>query len=313
MAVRLDPCEHRGEQDFAFRSGSDAVADLLREWPSLADQLEYIHRFFGPEACDRSAAAKRDHFAKIRASQESASPGEPGGVVRFVETPRGSLFGRPYPALDSDEMAVDVWAHNFASLDDLAAAAAEAWAAISPEFLCLTRSPGRIRLRDSQIRSVVYSARCADMSAPVSPVDLVRFDGPDQAQRILEEFLDDPAALAAPGSTLPAVAELPRLHEDGELWAIHASGRIVGLLALSRRQADHIPALYSVEEKFVAPEYRGKGYASSALSVFAQQVAAADPSAVMSGTIHGLNLPSRRSAVRAGRIAVLEKVLVPLR
>lgn len=313
MAVRLDPCEHRGGKDFTFGSGSDAVADLLREWPSLADRLEYIHQFFGPEACDRSASTQRDHFAEIRASQESTSPGEPGGVIRFVETPRGSLFGRPYPALDSDEMVVDVLAHNFASLDDLAAAAAEAWAATSPELLCLTHSAGRIRLRNSQIRSVVYSARCADMAAPASPVDLVRFDGPGQAQRVLEDFLDDPAALATPGSTLPAVAELPRLHEAGELWAIRASGRIVGLLAVSRQQADNIPTLYSVEEKFVAPEYRGKGYASSALAVFAQQVAALDPFAVISGTIHGLNLPSRRSAVRAGRIAVLQKVLVPIR
>jgi hypothetical protein len=280
--------------------------ELVVVWPSLAGQLDFIEQFFGAagrveaaESLRQSLTAEVDSAAQREAHRRyvvsEAVPADYG--PRAVVTPRGSVFGQIHDQRGNIAGPfVDVVAHSFEDLDELRSAVAYGWSVFSPRFLRLRARPGEHRGPDSRVLRTLYAARCVDMVNPDGRVELSRFKTVDEAMVLAPEWGD---------------CEIEHWQESGHLWAIRSGGKVVGALAISPSAGAGAPC-YAVEEKFVVPEHRGNGYSAAAQAVWAKTMASSEPTAVLLGSIDPDNLASVRSAIRAGRRAVIDTVLVGL-
>ncbi len=286
---------------------SGTVSDgLAAEWPSLVDQLDFIGQFFGSagqkqatDSLQRCLAAQIETAVQVDSYRRYSVPGSAPADYgpRSVTARNGSVFGEIH--VHRGDIAgpfVDVVAHSFEDLDELLAVVATEWSVFSPRFLRLQCRPGRIRRPNSLVWRTIYAARAVDMSDPDGCVELSRFRDVDDAVALASEWED---------------AEIEYWQESRHLWAIRAGGEVVGGLVISPSPGDRIPA-YEVVDKFVAPEHRGYGHSAAAQAVWAKMLASSDPSAVLLGSINPNNHASVRSAIRAGRRAVLDTVLVGL-
>ena len=279
---------------------------LVAEWSSLADQLDFIEEFFGAsgraeaaELLRQNLSAEVDSAAQFEAHRRYAVSGAVPGDYgpRVAVTPLGAVFGQIHDRrVDITGPFVDVVAHSFEDLDELRAAVASTWSVFSPRFLRLRTRPGAHRRPYSRVLSTTYAARCVDMVNPDGCVELSRFKNIDEAM-VLDSVWGD--------------CEIEHWQESGHMWAIRSGGKVVGALVIRPSSGGSLPT-YEVEEKFVIPEHRGNGYSAAAQAVWAKTMASFDPAAVLTGGISPDNHASVRSAIRAGRRAVLDRVLVSL-
>ena len=296
-----------GARHAALIWSSRLVPDaLVAEWSSLADQLDFIEQFFGPagrqQATDsfrRLLSAEVDTAAQSEAQRRSPVPGAATADYgpRLVTSQRGSVLGEIQIDWGGIEGSyVDVVAHSFSNLDELRDVVAAGWSVFSPRSLRLRCRSGRIGSADSMVWRTLYAARCVDMSETEVRVELSRFSDVGEA-----------VAAAAEWDS----SEIEYWYRSDHLWAVRFGGQIVGALAISPSAGAGAPC-YAVEDKFVVPEHRGNGYSAAAQAVWAKTVASSEPTAVLLGSINPDNLASVRSAIRAGRRAVLDTVLVGL-
>jgi RimJ/RimL family protein N-acetyltransferase len=96
---------------------------------------------------------------------------------------------------------------------------------------------------------------------------------------------------------------LGRCLSEGLLFEIHVDGRWSGVFAAARNSITGVRGIYVIEV-ILAKEVRGQGLGVAVHKRFAEAVAQCEPAAIILGTIWDGNLPSRRTAERAGRVNV---------
>jgi hypothetical protein len=109
----------------------------------------------------------------------------------------------------------------------------------------------------------------------------------------------------------PADAEdLRRWHAHNQLRAILTGRTTVGILAIAPGSLGWLTG-DEINEEVIAAPHSGLGYAASAQTAWAADVAT-DPTRLLIGTIDRHNHASRASATRAGRPRVLDDVFIAL-
>jgi hypothetical protein len=232
---------------------------------------------------------------------------------RDVRTPRGRLLGGiRFYGRDVTRPFVEVCGHDFAHLDDLRACVRAEWSEFAPKYLRVQALPGRVTGSGVVLDTTLHAARYRDMPAADGRVTLVPFDRVADAVTLVEQRYSDLAAddpdlrrNVSPADT----GDLERLHSVGALCAVHADGERVGVLAIAPGAIGWLPG-DEIHEEVVVTERLGHGYAASAQLAWA--TAAVDPGRLLIGTIDRLNAASRRTALRAGRPALLEAFFVSL-
>ena len=91
--------------------------------------------------------------------------------------------------------------------------------------------------------------------------------------------------------------------EQGLLCEVFVDGAWSGLIAARRDLIAGVRGLQVVEIVLVESA-RGQGLGAAVHQRFARLVAEADPAAIVMGTISARNLPSLRTALRAGRLEI---------
>jgi L-amino acid N-acyltransferase YncA len=91
--------------------------------------------------------------------------------------------------------------------------------------------------------------------------------------------------------------------KEGFLFEIAVDGRVAGIVAAMPRTIASLPGV-DVVEIVLDRSARGQALGSAVHQHFATAVAAATPDAVITGTIARENVPSWRTATRAGRIEI---------
>lgn len=94
----------------------------------------------------------------------------------------------------------------------------------------------------------------------------------------------------------------------GQLKAITVDGVSVGALAIVPGAIRWIEG-DEIQEEVIDAEHSGHGYAALAQAAWARSIAV-DLDRLLIGTIDGLNIASRRTASRARRRRVLDRVFV---
>lgn len=94
--------------------------------------------------------------------------------------------------------------------------------------------------------------------------------------------------------------DLQACSENGRLAWWLVDGQRAGLIAVCRDASLGFDGYLMIEE-VVDPDFAGRGSAAAAQRAMATWCVERDPDSVLFGTIDGLNTPSRRTALRAGR------------
>jgi hypothetical protein len=278
--------------------------DIIRQWPSLSDQLTVADNLYGDRGVslltawlDEQAGYVGDpSFARLFSDHITLPGIAPIDYAhRLIRTPNGDLLGGiRFYILDVSRPFIDVLAHSFDDLDALAACVAAEWTPFAAPVMRLRNRPGRLRGPGTSADQTIHAARADKMARPDGRVELVDFDDAEEAIRLIEaryrhiEATGPELARDLPG---PDPDDIRRWVAAGLLQAVRADGRTVGAFAAA---------------------HAGRGYAASAQALWAARAAADDPAALLIGTIARRNHASRRTAETAGRPALLEDVFVEL-
>ncbi|MGA5465340.1 hypothetical protein [Mycobacterium sp. NPDC050041] len=290
-------------------------------WPSLADQYALAQLMYGDEGrrvvddwlSEQTARVDDPEFAAqfSEVRLPGISPGE--FAHRLVGSSRGALLGGiRFRGRDIARPFIEVVAHDFSDLDDLRDCVRSEWAAFAPGALRLYAAPGRLTGARVVTDLTVHAARCRDMAAADGRVELDRFATGDEAVQLVARAYRGLASTdpALRRNIFPADAEaLTAWCAAGRAHAARAGGRTVGLLAVAPGRVHWLEG-DEIQEEVIDPEHVGRGYAASAQARWARLYGA--PNRLLLGTIDRLNTASRRTALRAGRPAVLEAVFVAL-
>jgi hypothetical protein len=297
--------------------------DNPRWWPSLADQLTVAADLYGDDGHGHVAQWLADQLSRVDDADFARTfcdhvelPGiAPGDYAhRIVSCSAGTLLGGiRFYSRDTTRPFVEVIAHTFADLDALCGCVGREWAAFTPRYLRLCARPGRITAAAAILDVSIHAARPVDMTAPDGRVGLHRFAAADDAVTLITDryrrlAIEDPAL--ARNISAAQAADVRQWHANGRLHAIRAAGTTVGALAVVAAAEAWLTGEV-VYEEVIAAGHGGHGYAASAQAAWAAQ--AEDPERLLIGTIDRHNAASRRTAERAGRPAVLERVFVALR
>lgn len=309
----------------------------VSRWPSLTDQLALAKRMFGEKGKRILADWLReqaDHiddpaFAR-RFTDHITMPGvqDADYTHRFVRTGAGDLIGGiRFYRQDTARPFVEVVAHSFwnatvpsrSGLDRLRDCVKSEWSMFAPKDLRIRLRPGGIDHPSARLDVTIHAARNRDLTPPDGRVQLLAFDDVEHAVTLVQRRYEHIAA-SNPALARNIIAadpeDLRELHSSGQLYAIvltrsrAPSGAVAGLIAVA---PEHIAWIEGdmVQEEVVSLEHTGQGYGASAQAEWAASVSR-DPQRYLVGTINGLNLPSRQTALRAGRPVVLEEVFVAL-
>jgi hypothetical protein len=293
----------------------------MSRWPSLADQYALAPLLYGEAGgrlVDEWLAAQTDRVGDPLFAAEFREVRLPGVTEadfahRIIRSRRGSLLGGiRFRGRDITRPFVEVVGHDFDDVEALRDCAHTEWSAFRPRALRLFARPGGITGPGVVTDLTVHAARCRDVVAGDGYVDLAAFRRDDDAALLVERVY---RALAETDPALrrnvsPAACEdLRRWWAEGNVHAVRAGGDIVGLLAVAAGRINWLHG-HEIQEEVVAPDHRGHHYAARGQGRWAHTFG--DPDRLLVGTIDRLNTASRRTALRAGRPAVLEAVFVVL-
>jgi hypothetical protein len=296
---------------------------VASDWSSLADELAVATSLFG---CDGSAMVASwldvetarvsdDDFAAQFYKHLSLPGVLPSDYLhRVIRTSHGSLLGGiRFRGRDVNRPFVEIIAHGFDDLHRLRACVREEWSMFRPEYLRLCVRPGRISEQNALLDMSIYVSRYRDMLAPEPSVRLFPFPDAEHAtemvRRRYERMATDDQPVAR--NVFPAAPEdLRRWHQSGQLQAVTVDGVSVGALAIAPGAIRWIEG-DEIQEEVIDAECSGHGYAALAQAAWARSIAV-DPDRLLIGTIDGLNIASRRTATRARRRRVLDRVFVPV-
>lgn len=297
------------------------------DWPSLAPQIALAPRLFGSRGATllgRWFDAQVDRvtdpaFARLF-SDNIDLPGIAAADFnhRLVRTNQGSLLGGiRFYGHDLARPFVEVVAHSFTDLHLLAICVSSEWSAFAPLHARLMTAPGSRFPAHAFVDMSIHVARYADMALPDTRVSLARFPAVDAAAGLVTDRYRDLATAQpslAQNISAATVEDLRQWQDADQIRAIRAqvdgTETTVGLLAIAPGLVEWIEGDV-VNEEVVATRHSGKGYAASAQRQWAAR-ADIDPDRLLIGTIDGRNTASRRSAVRAGRPALLAYTFLPL-
>jgi RimJ/RimL family protein N-acetyltransferase len=96
---------------------------------------------------------------------------------------------------------------------------------------------------------------------------------------------------------------LAESHAEGLLYEITVDGGWAGIVAARRQVIAGVGGTYMVEI-LLDSAARGQGLGPAVHQRFATRVAGTDPSAIITGTIAAVNVPSLKTATRAGRVEI---------
>jgi hypothetical protein len=96
---------------------------------------------------------------------------------------------------------------------------------------------------------------------------------------------------------------LAACHAEGLLYEIAVDGRWAGIVAARHQVVVGLRGVYMIEI-LLDRVARGQGLGPVVHQLLAAKVAAADPSAILTGTIAPANEPSLKTAMRAGRVEI---------
>jgi hypothetical protein len=292
-------------------------------WSSLEDEVAVATDLYGgrgPELVrtwlDAEAARVTDQGFAVRFCEDVRLPGiaTDDYLHRLIHTSHGHLLGGiRFYGRDVSRPFVEIVAHDFEDLDRLRRCVRAEWSMFAPGFLRLCTRPGRLSGPNVLLDVSIFLARHADMRAPSSSVILTNFADVDAAiemvRRRYERLTADEPKLSR--NLSPAHADdLRRWHHGGELKAIMVDDESVGLLAVAPGRIRWLDG-DEINEEVIDFEHSGRGYAALAQAAWARY-AAANPRRLLIGAIDGLNVASRRTAVRAGRRRLLDLVFVSL-
>lgn len=292
-------------------------------WPSLLDQTSLAQSLFhekGPELVSawlETQVARVDNpsFARLF-PKHIALPNivESDFCHRIIHSNRGSLLGGiRFYKLDLTRPFVEVIAHSFGDLNDLVSCVVSEWKPFEPIHMRTLQMPGASRLNNSYVDTSVYLGRYQEMKSRDGRVTLAPFADVTQAISLIETRF---AHLKRESPDLwrnisPASADdLRQWHRDGELYSIQTEDATAGLIAAPTGSIEWIEG-DEMSEEVVAVDYAGQRHAASAQTELAFKRRDRGQRFLI-GTIDSLNLPSRRSAERAGRFSVLDYVFTPL-
>jgi RimJ/RimL family protein N-acetyltransferase len=290
-------------------------------WPSLADQYTLAPQLYGDSGrrlVDEWLAVQTSRvddpvFAAEFGAVRLPGVAESDFAHRLVGSRHGTLLGGiRFYGRDINRPFVEVIGHDFDDLDALRDCVREEWAIFLPRSVRLYARPGRLAGPGIVTDHTVHAARCRDMSADDGRVELAWFDDDGAAVRLVEQVFSELARSdpALRRNVSPAAPDdLSRWHADRRLHALCVDGRPVGVLAIAAGELIWLHG-HEIQEEVVHPAHRGQGYAASAQAKWAHTFG--DPDRLLIGMIDGLNTASRRTALRAGRPAVLESVFLTL-
>ena len=297
------------------------------DWPSLAPQVALADRLFGARGAkmlgvwlhEQAARITDPAFARLFSDHIDLPGVAPGDYNhRLVRAGRGRLLGGVrFYGKDLARPFVEVVAHDFEDWEALTSCVAAEWATFAPLHLRTLVAPRAALPPGAHIDMAIHAARYGDMAPPDGRVALAPFADAEDAVAMVsakyEELTRTEPALARNISAADA-DELRRRHRGGRIQAIRAmvdcTERTVGLLAAAPGAVEWIEG-DEVNEEVVLRAFNGQGFAASAQRAWAAR-ADLDPGRLLIGTIDGLNTASRRSALRAGREAVLDYALLPV-
>lgn len=293
------------------------------EWTSLDDERAVAVALYGHDGAARMASwwelesSRVDDDAFAATFYEHVSlPGVANGdyLHRIVRTSHGGLLGGiRFRDRDVTRPFVEVIAHGFDDLDRLRACVRDEWSMFEPRHLRICTRPGLVTGPDALLDMTIHAAPYRDVRPPDPSVRLAPFATADEAITMVNEryerlAADDPAL--ARNVTPAEPDDLRHWHDSGQLRAITYDGTPVGLLAVAAGSIRWIEG-DEIQEEVVAADHRGHGYAVHAQAAWAACVGA-DPDRLLIGTIDGLNVASRTTALRAGRRRVLDRAFLAL-
>lgn len=300
------------------------VVGIVEKWPSLCDQVLIAERLFGLSGLGKVTRwlAEQAGFVGDRDFARTFSdhvdlPGISSldYAHRHIRTARGDLLGGiRFYSRDVRRPFVDVVAHSFDDLDDLAACVYAEWSPFSARYLRLRTRPGRLADRRGVVLDKsIHAARCSDMAISDGRIGLARFDTVQQAidmvsDRYTQLAMTDPVlsrnlAPAAPG-------DLRDWHARHQLWAITRDPDTVGVLAVAPGAIGWITG-QEINEEVISVAHSGHRYATSAQCAWAHG-GFTEATDLLIGTIDRHNNRSRATAVRVGRPCVLDDVFIAL-
>ena len=317
-------------------------------WPSFAHQLALAEQLYGAEGGGKVAGWLETQIERIGSAAFARLFSDhidlPGVAPldyahRYVRSHAGSLIGGiRFYGHDLNRPFIEVVAHDFGGNDDGAARSksgwlsalvdvvAHEWSAFRPIHMHLRTPPGADVPQGGHIDTHVFVERYGAMTRPDGRVRLEAFANPNEAMAMVRERFaamerDEPQLRRNVFSIKPDY--LNELHAGDRVHAIlptdrhsvlatesSSGGSPAGLLAIAPGGVDWIKG-DEVMEDVIASEHAGHGYAASAQAAFAS-LPANDQNELLIGTIDVLNVASRRTAERAGRINVMDYLFVDL-
>ena len=296
---------------------------VASDWSSLADELVLATNLFG---CDGSAMVESwldveasrvtdDDFAAQFYNHLSLPGIKPTDYLhRIIRTSHGNVLGGiRFRGRDVNRPFVEIIAHGFDNLHLLRSCVRDEWSMFRPEYLRLCVRPGSDSGPNALLDMSIYVARYRDMLSPQSSVQLIPFPDAEHAidmvRRRYERLATDGQPLAR--NVFPAEPDdLLRWHHAGQLQAITIDGASVGALAVAPGAIRWIEG-DEIQEEVIAAEHNGHGYAALAQAEWARRIAV-DPDRLLIGTIDGLNLASHKTATRARRHRVLDRLFISM-
>lgn len=167
----------------------------------------------------------------------------------------------------------------------------------------LTSRPGewaRVSLQNQQLAAPLHVIARGDAVPNVERVSLEPARAADVYDRYAQEYESLLSSWPALRDVAPPESRdtLEEAEGAGLLFMIMVDRHWAGVYALQRSEQE--PGNYDVVDILIFPAERRRGFAAAA-HVAACRRLAPGPRGLLSGTIAGINAPSRRTALRAGR------------
>ncbi|AHC27892.1 MULTISPECIES: hypothetical protein [Mycobacteriaceae] len=232
-------------------------------------------------------------------------------LQRAIRTEGGDLLGGiRFRGRNIDRPFIEIIAHTFDDIDDLARCVAAEWSEFAPKALRLRTRPGALDGPDIVLDQTVHAARCRDLGEPDHRIALVPFARAEDAVELVRTRYRMLNPALAHNVTAADAEDLHAWHAAGHLHAITVADMVVGVFAVRPGRIYWIPGA-EIHEEVVDADHAGHHYASHAQRRWAADIST-DRDEHLIGTIDGLNIVSRRTAEAAGRPRMLDLVFVAL-
>ncbi|TQK31204.1 hypothetical protein [Arthrobacter sp. SLBN-53] len=292
----------------------------IEDWPSLSPEYDLADELFGATGRRHVSAWLAEELARTcdEAFARSFSdhidlPGVSSSdyLQRVIRTERGDLLGGiRFRGRNIDRPFVEIIAHTFDDVDDLARCVAAEWSEFAPKALRLRTRPGVLAGPGIVVDQTVHAARCRDLGEPDHRIGLTPFARAEDAVDLVQTRYRTLIPSLAQNVTAADAEDLHAWHAAGQLHAITVADMAVGVFAVRPGRIYWIPGA-EIHEEVVDTAHAGNHYASHAQRRWAADISA-DVDEYLIGTIDGLNIASRRTAEYAGRKRVLDLAFIAL-